>query len=417
MRKLKVIVQNWFLETGMEADYVQVLTDVILFFGVIMLSIIAFYFTRKILLNFIDVITKKSKTDWDDVLVKNKFFTKLSWIIPGYILWATAPSVFDNYGDIIKVIQTLLSIYMIIILILAVNAFLNTLVDVYSGYAIAKDIPIKGYVQVIKILVVLAAVIVIIAQLLGYNPMNILGGMGAFTAVLLLVFKDPIMGFVGGVQLTANNMLKPGDWISMPKYGVDGTVIDIALTTVKVQNWDKTISTIPTYSLISDSFKNWKGMEETKGRRIKRSVFIDLKTVKFVNEDMLSQFKKFDLLRDYLEEKEKELREYNSKNNITSDTPINGRSQTNIGVFRAYLQHYLEKHPKIRKDLTLMVKQNAPSEKGVPIQIYVFSNVIDWVEYEAIQSDIFDHVFAIIPYFQLEMFQNPSGNDFKRLVN
>ncbi len=417
MRKLKEIVQNWFLETGMEADYVQVLTDVILFFGVIMLSIIAFYFTRKILLNFIDVITKKSKTDWDDVLVKNKFFTKLSWIIPGYILWATAPSVFDNYGDIIKVIQTLLSIYMIIILILAVNAFLNTLVDVYSGYAIAKDIPIKGYVQVIKILVVLAAVIVIIAQLLGYNPMNILGGMGAFTAVLLLVFKDPIMGFVGGVQLTANNMLKPGDWISMPKYGVDGTVIDIALTTVKVQNWDKTISTIPTYSLISDSFKNWKGMEETKGRRIKRSVFIDLKTVKFVNEDMLSQFKKFDLLRDYLEEKEKELREYNSKNNITSDTPINGRSQTNIGVFRAYLQHYLEKHPEIRKDLTLMVKQNAPSEKGVPIQIYVFSNVIDWVEYEAIQSDIFDHVFAIIPYFQLEMFQNPSGNDFKRLVN
>jgi miniconductance mechanosensitive channel len=361
-------------------------------------------------------MTQKSKTQWDDRLVENKFFTKLSWFVPGYILWTMSPLIFENYPQAINIIQVILSIYMVIVVIFATNAFLNTLVNIYESYAISKDIPIKGYVQVIKIFVVLTGIIIIIARLLGYNPLSIIGGMGAFTAILLLVFKDPILGFVGGIQLTANSMLKPGDWIVMPKYHVDGIVTDIALTTVKVQNWDKTISTIPTYSLISDSFKNWRGMEESNARRIKRSLNIDVKSIRFANKEMLEKYKTYDYLKEYVSQKEVILEKYNTKNKIDNSILVNGRRQTNIGIFRHYLLNYLRHHPDIHQDMTLMVRQLAPTEKGLPLEIYVFSKVLDWVEYEAIQSDIFDHILSVVPHFDLRVFQNPSGYDFEKLA-
>jgi miniconductance mechanosensitive channel len=239
----------------------------------------------------------------------------------------------------------------------------------------------------------------------------LIGGLGAFSAVLMLIFKDPILGFVGGIQLSVNKMLAPGDWISMPKFDADGTVIDISLTTVKVQNWDKSISMIPTYSLISDSFRNWKGMEESDGRRIKRWINIDVKSIRFCTPEMLQKFEKIEYLTYYIQHKQKELEEYNASRNVDNSIMVNGRRQTNIGVFRAYLVEYLRNHPNINPEMTLMVRQLQPTEKGLPIEIYGFSKIKAWEQYEAIQSDIFDHVLAVVPEFDLRIFQNRTGDD------
>jgi len=246
--------------------------------------------------------------------------------------------------------------------------------------------------------------------------MLLVGGLGAFSAVLLLVFKDAILGLVAGVQLTANDMLRPGDWISMPKYDADGTVTDITLTTIKVQNWDKTISTVPAYSLFTDSFKNWRGMEESGGRRIKRSINIDMTSVKFCTEPMLEKYKQFQHIIDYVKNTEVEIQKYNSDKRVNTKVVVNGRRQTNIGVFRAYLYAYLQSHPDVRNDMTFLIRQLQPGEYGLPIEIYVFSKVQAWAQYEAIQADIFDHILAVIPEFDLRVFQNPSGGDFKSLI-
>jgi miniconductance mechanosensitive channel len=234
-------------------------------------------------------------------------------------------------------------------------------------------------------------------------------------AVLMLVFKDSILGFIAGIQLSANNMVRIGDWISMPGNNADGTIIEITLNTVKVKNWDQTISTIPIYSLVSDSFINWRGMEESGGRRIKRSISIDMKSVKFCTEKMLDKLKKIQLIIDYINDKQKEIKEFNKKHNVDESVSVNGRRLTNVGVFRKYVEEYLKQHPKIHNDMTFLVRQLQPTEKGLPVEIYVFSNDQKWANYEAIQSDIFDHILAIIPEFELKIFQNPTGDDFKKL--
>jgi miniconductance mechanosensitive channel len=235
-------------------------------------------------------------------------------------------------------------------------------------------------------------------------------------AVLILVFKDTILGFVASIQLSANKMVNIGDWISMPDYNADGDVIDISLNTVKVQNWDKTIATIPTYALVSDSFNNWKGMEESGGRRIKRSLNIDMKSVGFLDSEQVEKFRKYHLLKDYITTKEKEITDYNKANKLDEDTVTNGRKMTNLGTFRVYLENYLHKHPKINQDMTFLVRHLQPSEMGIPMEIYVFSNDQAWANYEAIQADIFDHVLAVLPEFGLKVFQNPTGDDFNKLV-
>ena len=242
-------------------------------------------------------------------------------------------------------------------------------------------------------------------------------GLGAMAAVLILVFKDTILGFVASIQLSANKMVNVGDWISMPKYNADGTVIDISLNTVKVQNWDKTIATIPTYALVSESFNNWKGMEESGGRRIKRSINIDMKSVDFLNKDQIDKFRKYHVLKDYITSKEKEISDYNKSLKLDEDTITNGRKMTNLGTFRKYLENYLHNHPKIHQDMTFLVRHLQPTEKGLPIEIYVFSNDQAWANYESIQADIFDHILAIIPEFGLRVFQNPTGDDFQKLAS
>nr|MBC8485194.1 mechanosensitive ion channel [Bacteroidota bacterium] len=307
--------------------------------------------------------------------------------------------------------------YMLIVVILAINALLNAITDIYQDFTISKRKPIKGYVQVVMIIIYVIGGIIIIAILFGKNPLGLLGGLGAFSAILLLVFKDPILGFVGGIQLSANKMLQPGDWVSMPEYNADGTVTDVALTTVKVQNWDKTISTIPTYSLITGSFKNWRGMEESGGRRIKRSINIDMKSIKFCTPDMLKKFEEILDVKEYVKNKEIELEAYNTEMNIDNSVLVNGRRQTNIGIFRAYLRGYLHNHPLINDNMTFLIRQLQQTEKGLPVEIYVFSKLQEWAKYEDLQSDIFDHVLAVIPEFELKVFQNPTGEDFQRLIS
>jgi miniconductance mechanosensitive channel len=401
----------WLRQQGMAEQLTDTIAAFLLFMGFIILSILTYFIARKVLLTIIIRASRKSETKWDDVLVEKKFFGYLSNLIPAYIIYILTPLIFEDYPQTASTLQTILSAGMVIFLILAINAFLNASAVIYQDFSVAKSKPIKGYVQVAKIIVFFIGAIAVLAHLFGKNPLGIIGGLGAFSAVLMLVFKDPILGFAAGIQLSVNKMLNPGDWISMPKFDTDGTVIDISLTTVKVQNWDRSISTIPTYSLITDSFKNWKGMEESDGRRIKRWINIDMKSIRFCTPQMLKKFEKIEYLKDYITAKQVELEAYNFSHKVDDSIMVNGRRQTNIGVFRAYLGEYLRNHPDINEEMTFMVRQLQPSEKGLPIEIYVFSKQKAWEKYEALQSDIFDHVLAVIPEFDLRIFQNRTGDE------
>ncbi|HRW96393.1 MAG TPA: mechanosensitive ion channel, partial [Bacteroidales bacterium] len=312
--------------------------------------------------------------------------------------------------------QTGLKIYSAIIILITFTALFNAILVIYQQYPISNTRPIKGYIQVAKIILYMLVGITIISYLIGQNPLILLGGLGAFSAVLLLVFKDSILGLVAGIQLTANDMLRNGDWISLPKYDADGTVVDITLTTVKIQNWDKTFSTIPAYSLFSESFKNWRGMEESGGRRIKRSINIDMNSVRFCTPEMLEKFKRIHYVQKYISDKEEEIKKYNEELQIDNEILVNGRRQTNIGVFRNYLYNYLINHPKINPEMTFLVRHLQPTEKGIPIEVYVFSRDQEWANYENLQADIFDHIMAAIPEFELRVFQNPSGVDVREAL-
>lgn len=417
VKSIGTALENWLMQLGLDSEMAQIGADYSFFIAMILLSLLTFFIARKVFLGLIHRITAKSKTNWDDVLASQKFFKLLAYLVPAYIIYTSTPLILSSYPGVSNTIQIIMNIYMIGVIIMAINAFLNAVAIIYQDFQVAKTRPIKGYMQVVKIIVYLVGGIIILAILFDRNPLGLIGGLGAFSAVLLLVFKDPIMGFVGGIQLSANNMLVPGDWISMPKYNADGTVIDVALTTVKVQNWDKTISTIPTYSLISESFKNWRGMEESGGRRIKRSVFIDMKSIRFASPEMIKRFLKYDYVKGYIEKTQKELSDYNAMNNIDETVVVNGRRQTNIGIFRAYLSGYLKNHPAVHNGMTFLIRQLQPTEKGLPLEIYVFSKIQEWALYEDLQSDIFDHIFAVIPEFDLRIYQSPSGNDLQGLLS
>lgn len=416
-KDIEASVNDWFVNLGFDESVANIVTDYSFFLLLIIISILIYFIAKKTLLSIIHKAAKKSKNKWDDALAEGKFFKRLSYLVPSYIIYVFTPLILESYPKTISIVQTVMTIYMLIVVVLAINALLNALTIIYQDFTISKRKPIKGYVQVVMIIIYVIGGIIIIATLFGKNPLGLLGGLGAFSAVLLLVFKDAILGFVGGIQLSANKMIQAGDWISMPEYNADGTVIDIALTTVKVQNWDKTISTIPTYSLITGSFKNWRGMEESDGRRIKRSINIDMKSIKFCTPDMLKKFEKILDVKEYVKNKETELEAYNTEMNIDNSVLVNGRRQTNIGIFRAYLRGYLHNHPLVNDNMTFLIRQLQQTEKGLPVEIYVFSKLQEWAKYEDLQSDIFDHVLAVIPEFDLKVFQNPTGEDFQRLLS
>jgi miniconductance mechanosensitive channel len=298
---------------------------------------------------------------------------------------------------------------------MVVYSFLNAVNDIYCNYEISRQRPIKGYLQVIQIILTIFVVISIIATLFDRPIWPLITGLGAMTAVLILVFKDSILGLVASILISTNDMVRIGDWIEMPQYGADGDVVDISLTTVKVQNWDKTIATIPTYALISDSFKNWRGMSESGGRRIKRAIRIDMNSIKFCDPAMLDRFEKYQLITDYVKSRRQEIAEYNETHKIDASYLVNGRNMTNVGTFRAYIAAYLKKHPKIHQEMTFLIRHLPPGRDGLPIEIYVFSNDQVWANYEAIQADIFDHILAVLPYFDLTIFQDPTGRDIRML--
>jgi miniconductance mechanosensitive channel len=368
--------------------------------------------SRRFLLKGAEALSARTSNKWDDALVEAKFFHAAARIVPGVIFYLSS-GLLDGAQ---QWVERLSFIYILLVATQLIQSLVTAIDAIASSSDWAKKRPIKVYLQVAAIIVYVVVGIVILATLLDKNPLAIFTGLGALTAVLMLVFKDTILGFVAGIQLAAHDMVRIGDWIVMPKYGADGDVIDISVNTVKVQNWDKTISTVPTYSLVSDSFKNWRGMSESGGRRIKRSISIDMTSIHFCDEDMLETFRKFELIRDYIDQKISDIQKESASQPKNTDVPINSRRLTNVGTFRAYIEAYLRSHPKIHKDMTFLVRQLAPSATGLPIEIYVFSNDQVWAHYESIQADIFDHLLASVPEFGLRVFQNPTGSDFARLV-
>ncbi|MGZ2371134.1 mechanosensitive ion channel family protein [Ancylomarina sp. YFZ004] len=407
---LGVHLRDWLINQGIAENIAAIFQTAIAILVVSILAWLSDVISRKVLITIITKLVRKTKTHWDDILLERKVFNKLSHFAPAIIINLSAGMIYHEPTG--QFIQHATQVYMIILALMLINSFFNAANDIYNTLPVSKTRPIKGYIQIIKIFFYVMGSISIIGILINRTPIFILGTMGAFVAVLILVFKDTILGFVASIQLSANKMVNIGDWISMPSKSADGTVIDISLNTVKVQNWDKTISTIPTYALVSESFNNWKGMEDSGGRRIKRHLNIDVKSIHFLDDEEIEMAKRIKLISSYIAEKKEEIKHANPENEI----PVNQKRLTNIGTFRKYIEAYLEAHPKIHNDMTFLVRQLQPSEKGLPIEIYVFSNDQEWANYEAIQSDIFDHILAIVPEFNLRIFQNPTGDDFKRLI-
>ncbi|MGB0257418.1 MAG: mechanosensitive ion channel family protein [Coraliomargarita sp.] len=408
-------ISQWLQNYAADERAANLIALGIVFFGLVLVALIANFAAKKFIQVAIHPLIRKTKFEWDDLLIRDSVFIRFSHIVPAAVINFVAPSLFAEYPTLLKLIHAILDIYTIIIVLFVLDAFLNFLRDVWQRGPIGKKYPAKSATQAAKLVINLIGLIFILSVLLNESPLVLFSGLGAVTAILLLIFKDAILGLVAGFQLSLNNMVMVGDWIEMPGRGADGDVIDVSLTTVKVQNWDKTITTIPTYTLISDSFKNWRGMSESGGRRIKRSLNIDLRSVQFADEELLERFKQIKILRPYLEEKLAEIQQHNEDVSDDLAELINGRRLTNIGTFRAYCVAYLRNHPKIHQSgMTLLVRQLPPTDKGLPIELYCFTNDIAWANYEDIQGDIFDHLISILPEMGLSAYQTPSGADLEK---
>jgi len=410
-------IYNLFISAGLNEKLAVFLRTLIIVSIVILLSWIALILARFIIERVVATIIRRTKFKWDDILLEMHVFRHLSHFAPAIVIWIMAGWALADYPGWLVFVQKLTYLYMIVAGTMFVNAFIEAWHAIYMELPISGERQIKGYVQLVKIFVVIIAILIIISVILNKEIRTLLTGIGALAAVLILVFKDTLLSLVASIQLSANKMVKVGDWVSLPLRGADGTVVDISLNTIKIQNWDKTITTVPTYALVQESFQNWIGMEESGGRRIKRPIYIDTNSIRFLDNEMIERLRKVHFLKEYLDRKESELKKYNKEQNIDDNNVINGRRLTNIGTFRAYVESYLHQHPKIHDDMTFLVRQLPLSEKGLPIEIYVFSKDQEWANYEAIQADIFDHLLAVIPEFGLRIFQIPSGNDFRSLVH
>lgn len=414
MNYIEKHLEYFFTSFGLSeniAHYVRLLTLLVL------LSLLSFFFfwvTKKWVIPLFYKFFKKTSFTWDDILVEKNAFRKLAHITPALIIKIGAPILFRDFPSSLSIVNKLTDAYLIFASVLIVVAFLEVIESLFSKMPVFSDKPIGSYFQLGRIILYLISAILILSVLLGKSPVYFLSVFGAMSAVVLLIFKDTILGFVSSIQMSANDMVRVGDWIEMPKFNADGDVIAINLNTVKVRNWDKTVTTIPTYFFTSDSFKNWRGMQESGGRRIKRSLNINVKSVKFVDATARESYKKIFLLKDYIETRQKEIEEFNSKYDFDSSVLINGRRMTNLGVFRHYVESYLKNHPKIHQGLTLLVRQLPLEDKGIPIEVYCFTKTTAWNEYEDIQADVFDHLLASASYFDLDVFQQVSGSDFSK---
>jgi miniconductance mechanosensitive channel len=409
------ILQQILLEWGLGEDLAAIGARTGVSILVALAALIAHRLARGPVLRTIDALIRRTKTDWDDALIERRVLHRLAHLVPGLIIYRLAPLALVGHPQLQEIADIGVQVYLVLTGMLVIDALMSTTVDIYRSTKTSREISIKGLIQFLKVILYFLSGVFVVSVLLDKSPFYLLSGLTALTAVLLLVFRDAILGLVAGIQLSVNRMVARGDWIEMPKYGADGDVLDVTLTTVKVQNWDKTITTIPTYSLISESFKNWRGMQDSGGRRIKRSVHIDISTVKFLDEQIIERFGKIQYITAHIERKKRELAEYNELNQVDLSHLANGRRMTNVGTFRAYVEAYLKNHPQISQEMTFLVRQLAPTPKGLPIEIYVFCKDKVWANYEAIQADIFDHILAIVPVFDLQVFQEPAGTDFRGL--
>lgn len=407
---------EWLQQQGFSAASADVMARAAAFGALIVLAVIVNWIAKKVILRAVQAVVKRTAMTWDDVMVESGVFTRLSHLAPALVFDALGAEVLGGNAEALAMLESATTIYLIIIGLMVLHALLDAVRLIIAGTSRGAQIPIKGFTQAVMLIACLIAGVFVLATLMGKSPVYFLSGIGAVTAIVILVFKDAILGFVAGIQISVNQMVRIGDWIEMPKAGADGDVIDVSLTTVKVRNWDKTITTIPTYSLISDSFKNWRGMFESGGRRIKRSLLIDMQTVGFADEAGLEHWRKFRLLKPYLDEKLKEIADENASRGEDLGVLGNGRRLTNVGTFRAYCVAYLKNHPSIHKDMTFLVRQLQPTEHGLPLEIYVFTTDTRWAVYEGIQADVFDHLLAVIGQFGLRVFQAPSGYDVGRAL-
>lgn len=409
-------LHDWLRPTGLPDSAVDLLAALLGLAAVLLAGWLADRLLRRRLVRLLERLAARSHATWDDTLIEHGVLVRAGFLLPLGLLWWMVPEALpDSWTRTVAAVRGAAAVGSIVVGALAVDAMVSALRDEYRKRQGTNRVPTGSVVQLLKIAIYFVAGILVVSVIMGRTPVFVLSGLGALTAVLLLIFRDPLLGLMAGIHLTSNDTLRVGDWIEMPEYGADGDVLDISLTSVKVQNWDKTITSVPTYALISDSFKNWRGMSESGGRRIKRSIRIDMNSVGFLDEETRERLGKIEILRPYLDRKLAEVEEFNRRNGVDGATPINGRRLTNLGTFRAYLVAYLERHPKIHRDMTFLVRQLEPGPEGIPLEIYVFSNDQAWASYEAIQADIFDHVLAAIPEFGLRIFQSPSGADFRAL--
>ncbi|MBM6881956.1 mechanosensitive ion channel family protein [Bacteroides caecigallinarum] len=387
-KEIALLLQN----LGVEKNDINWGTQLTILAAIIIITYLCTKLFRHVVIPLIHKITARTKAKWDDYLFNTEMMKAFSRLIPPIMLYVLLPFAFSNSPQLLNFSLKVCLMYMDIVTILLVGTFLNSLYNISNEHEKLRNRPLKGIYQMIKLITIIIGIIILFSIILDQNPTNILAGLGASAAVLMLIFKDSILGLVAGVQLSANDMLRPGDWITMTKYGADGYVIEVSLTTVKVQNFDKTITTIPPYALVSDSFQNWRGMRETGGRRIKRSVNIDMNTIHFCTEGEIQGF----IQKGFLDKK--------------TDT---SEKIVNLAVFRSYLLNYLNNNPKVNKDLMIMVRQLQPASEGMPLEIYCFSDTPDWIPYETLQSEIFEHVMAMAPEFNLRLFQRPAGTDLQ----
>ncbi|HOJ48844.1 MAG TPA: mechanosensitive ion channel [Bacillota bacterium] len=405
-----------FLYSLIEKIYSGSLTNLITYvfsFLVILISCaLIFWILRYISVRIMKRITNRFGRNWLHILYNNRFFHRLAWIAVPFMLNLFAS--IDSLPGYNTLLVKFSHVFSVIVFLLLASSAISSADDIYRGYEISKIRPIKGILQVVQTFIYIVGGVTVIAIFIGQNPVVLLGGIGALTAVITLVFKDAILGFVAGIQLTANDMIRIGDWIEMPKYAADGTVIDLSLTTVKVQNFDKSVTSVPAYALISDSFINWRGMEKAGARRIKRALYIDVSGIRLCDDQMIEKFSKIELIQSYIQNKTREIDEYNQKNNTDLSVPVNGRHLTNLGVFRIYIVEYLKQRNGIHKQMPIIVRQLESKGEGIPLEIYAYTDTTKWAEYEVIQADIFDHLYSVISEFGLSLYQLPSGNDLMK---
>jgi len=408
-------LQNWIeqllLNSGLAPAGVPYVRLLIMMAFLVFIAWVIHIITKRLVIGSLYKVFKKTAFTWDDLFVDHRVFDNIAHIVPALFLKSVAEIIFRDFDQLLPWVIKLTDSYLIIVGMMVVLLFLKVVELLMTKIPAFFDKPIASYFQVIRIIIYTAVGILVLSVLMGRSPFYFLSAFGAMTAILLLIFKDTILGLVASVQIATNDMVRVGDWVEMPKFNADGDVLAINLNTVKIQNWDKTITTVPTYHFITDSFKNWRGMQESGGRRIKRALFIDIQSVKFVDPDKRELYKSYDLLKEYVTQRQLEIETFNINNKVDTSHLINGRRMTNIGVFRNYIELYLRSLQTIRQDMTLLVRQLPMADHGLPIEIYCFTNTTSWTEYETILADIFDHLLAAASFFELEVFQKPSGSD------